>query len=112
MDLKVEVPAFAHTAGEGVRHGAAGLLGGQDGLPHDYRLVTESGSVPLKTKEYGIRIGAGSRLEIRSGGGGGWGDPAKRRSEDRARDRAWEFVKDGSTPSSSPNPTPKASSGS
>jgi N-methylhydantoinase B len=103
MDLKVEVPGYAHTAGEGVRHGAAGILGGQDGLPHDYRLVSETGSVPLKTKEYGIHIGAGDRLEIRSGGGGGWGDPAKRRPQDRDRDRAWEFVADEPTPASQSN---------
>jgi N-methylhydantoinase B len=103
MDLKVEVPGFAHTAGEGIRYGAAGILGGRDGLPHDYRLVSETGSVPLKTKEYGIHIGAGDRLEIRSGGGGGWGDPAKRRPEDRARDRAWEFVADEPTLASQSN---------
>ena len=103
MDLKVEVPGFAHTAGEGIRYGAAGILGGRDGLPHDYQLVSEKGSVPLKTKEYGIHIGAGDRLEIRSGGGGGWGDPAKRRPEDRARDRTWEFVADESEPASQSN---------
>ena len=61
------------------------------------------GSVPLKTKEYGIHIGAGDRLEIRSGGGGGWGDPAKRRPEDRARDRTWEFVADEPEPASQSN---------
>ncbi len=92
MDLRVEVPAFAHTAGEGIRHGAAGISGGQDGAPHDYRLVTGERSTPLKTKEFGIRIESGSLLEIRSGGGGGWGDPAERRAEDRARDLEREFV--------------------
>ncbi|MGI6853412.1 hydantoinase B/oxoprolinase family protein [Mesorhizobium sp. 1B3] len=92
MDLRVEVPAFAHTAGEGIRHGAAGICGGKDGAPHDYRLVTEDASIPLRTKEFGIRIESGSLLAIRSGGGGGWGDPAKRRAEDRAKDLEREFV--------------------
>jgi N-methylhydantoinase B len=92
MDLRVEVPAFAHTAGEGIRHGAAGIAGGDDGLPHSYHLVSESGTVALKTKEFGIRIADGSLLQIRSGGGGGWGDPAARTPEDRARDLTREFV--------------------
>jgi N-methylhydantoinase B len=38
----------------------------------------------LKTKEIGIAIEPGDRLELRSGGGGGWGPPSDR---DRARKR-------------------------
>ena len=92
MDLVVEVPAYAHTAGEGVRHGAAGMLGGNDGQPHDYRLTGEAGSRALKTKEFGIAIAAGDRLEIRSGGGGGWGDPARRSVEARQHDAIHGYV--------------------
>ncbi|MGQ9366411.1 hydantoinase B/oxoprolinase family protein [Azospirillum sp. ST 5-10] len=92
MDLRVEVPAYAHTAGEGIRHGAAGIAGGRDGLPHSYHLVSADGSVPLPTKKFGIQIAAGSLLQIRSGGGGGWGDPDLRSAEDRDRDRRREFV--------------------
>ena len=90
LDLVVETakPALANTAGDGVRHGACGMLGGQDGAPHDYRLLSE-GREPrvLKTKEVGIAIRPGECFEIRSGGGGGWGPPAKRSAEARARDR-------------------------
>ncbi|WP_137391164.1 hydantoinase B/oxoprolinase family protein [Rhodoligotrophos defluvii] len=92
MRLRVEVPAYAHTAGEGIRHGAAGMLGGKDGLPHHYRLISNGSVRDLKTKEYGIEINAGDLLDINSGGGGGWGDPARRSPDARKRDREREMV--------------------
>lgn len=89
LDLVVETakPARANTAGDGARHGACGLLGGKDGEPHHYRLLSE-GHAPreLKTKEVGIEIRPGDVLEIRSSGGGGWGPPEKRSEEARKRD--------------------------
>lgn len=86
LDLRVEVPAYAHTAGEGVRHGAAGINGGRDGAPHDYRMVTAEGETALRTKQFGINIPEGTLFHIQSGGGGGWGRPEERSLEDRARD--------------------------
>lgn len=95
LDLLVETktPARANTAGDGARHGACGMLGGADGKPHRYRLLSE-GREPrvLKTKEIGIEIRPGDLLEIRSGGGGGWGAPGDRSREARARDRDEGFV--------------------
>jgi N-methylhydantoinase B len=89
LDLVVETakPARANTAGDGARHGACGLLGGKDGEPHHYHLLSE-GHAPreLKTKEVGIEIRPGDVLEIRSSGGGGWGPPEKRSEEARKRD--------------------------
>ena len=40
LELVVEVaePAVANTAGDGIRHGACGILGGADGQPHRYVL--------------------------------------------------------------------------
>ncbi|MGX9394020.1 hydantoinase B/oxoprolinase family protein (plasmid) [Nitrobacteraceae bacterium UC4446_H13] len=92
LDLRIEVPAFAHTAGEGVRHGAAGIAGGQDGAPHDYRLVGPQGVVPLMTKSFGLEISPEMKIEVRSGGGGGWGDPARRSHAARAIDLQRGFV--------------------
>ena len=72
-------PAVGNTAGDGVKHGACGILGGEDGLPHRYTLY--SGNEPsraIKTKETGLVIHPGDRLVLESGGGGGWGGPAKR----------------------------------
>ena len=63
------------------------MLGGEDGAPHAYRLLSE-GSPPrvLKTKEIGIKIQPRDVLEIRSGGGGGWGPAEKRSIEARRKD--------------------------
>jgi N-methylhydantoinase B len=90
LDLVVQTrgPAIANTAGDGVRHGACGMLGGEDGAPHAYRLLSEG--LPrraLKTKETGIQIRPGDTLEIRSGGGGGWGPAGKRSSDAQMKDR-------------------------
>ena len=55
--LETEKPAIGNTAGDGVRHGACGMLGGEDGKPHHYRLLSE-GREPrvLRTKEVGIEL--------------------------------------------------------
>lgn len=90
LDLVLETakPALANTAGDGVRHGPCGLLGGEDGVPHSYRLLSE-GREPrvLRTKEVGIEVRPGDCLEVRSSGGGGWGPPAERSPQVRERDR-------------------------
>jgi N-methylhydantoinase B len=95
LELVVEVaePARANTAGDGVRHGACGILGGEDGVPHRYVLRSEGQAErPLKTKEVGIVIRPGDVLDVRSGGGGGFGDPAQRDAGAQARDRRLGFV--------------------
>ncbi len=87
MVLETEKPARGNTAGEGVRHGPCGMLGGKDGAPHRYRLLSE-GRAPreLRTKEVGIDLLPGDCLEIRSSGGGGWGPPEKRTAAARKHD--------------------------
>jgi N-methylhydantoinase B len=95
LDLvfEIEKPALGNTAGDGVRHGSCGLLGGKDGKPHHYRLLS-AGRPPrvLRTKEVGIEIRPGDCLEVRSAGGGGWGPPEKRSPEARKRDLAQGLV--------------------
>ena len=90
LDLVLETEKIAkgNTAGDGARHGPCGMLGGEDGKPHHYRLLSE-GREPrvLRTKEVGIELRPGDCLEIRSSGGGGWGPPDKRSAEARQRDR-------------------------
>lgn len=89
LDLvfEIEKPAFANTAGDGVRHGACGMRGGIDGVPHDYRLVSEGRATRiLKTKEVGIEIRPCDVLKVRSGGGGGWGLPENRSVASRTHD--------------------------
>jgi len=95
LEFTVEIaePALGNTAGDGVRHGACGILGGTDGLPHRYTLHSE-GRPPreIKTKEVGIPIRPGDVFKVESGGGGGWGDPKLRSTEARARDVELGFV--------------------
>ncbi len=95
LELVVEVaePARGNTAGDGVKYGACGILGGEDGLPHRY-VLRSKGKKPreIKTKEVGIAIAPGDVFMIESGGGGGWGDAEKRRPEARERDVANGFV--------------------
>ncbi len=89
LRLRVESdgPCRANTAGDGARHGAAGILGGQDGKPHHYVLERKAGnSRVLRTKEVGISVEPGDILHVQSGGGGGWGPPDKRDPAARARD--------------------------
>jgi N-methylhydantoinase B len=88
MVLETAKPALGNTAGDGARHGPCGMLGGEDGAPHRYRLLSE-GREPrvLRTKEVGIEIRPGDCIEVRSSGGGGWGSPDRRSAAARVRDR-------------------------
>jgi len=99
MVVETTEPALANTAGDGVVHGACGILGGADGAPHRYILYSE-GREPraIRTKETGLEIRPGDRLVLESGGGGGWGDPANRASGDRARDVQTGFTSESPPP--------------
>ena len=86
-------PAVANTAGDGIRHAPYGLLGGRDGLPHRYRLLSRGRPARvLKTKEVGILVRPGDVFFVESSGGGGYGPPAQRTAEARARDSENGFV--------------------
>lgn len=94
--VEVAEPAVANTAGDGIRHGACGLFGGQDGAPHHYVLRSAGGEErALRTKEAGIVIAPGDIIVAQSGGGGGWGNPAERSAEERQRDETLGFVTSG-----------------
>ena len=100
LSLRVDSdgPARANTAGDGIRHGSAGMCGGADGRPHHYVLARTDGSEQvLKTKSTGLVINPGDRIVVQSSGGGGWGDPSKRDPAARARDEREGYV--------SPTPT-------
>jgi N-methylhydantoinase B len=89
MRLRVETDgvAVANTAGEGIVHGARGILGGHDGEPHDYTLLPPNGPPrKLKSKEINVPVPPGSVIHVLSGGGGGWGDPTLRDTASRERD--------------------------
>ncbi len=74
LEMEIDQPARANTAGDGVRHAPYGLLGGEDGRPSRYRLRSRDGRRrTLKTKEVGIPVLPGDVFEIESSGGGGYG---------------------------------------
>ena len=93
MVVEIAEPAVGNTAGDGVRHGACGILGGIDGVPHRYTLFSEGQPPrPIRTKEVGIEIDPGDVLVLESGGGGGWGDPASRNPDATAHDIENGFI--------------------
>ena len=73
MVVETAEPAVGNTAGEGVRYGACGILGGEDGARTATRCIP-AGRAPrsIRTKETGLEIRPGDRLVLESGGGGGW----------------------------------------
>jgi len=79
LRIEAEGTTMANTAGEGIVHGARGMVGGQDGAPHDYTLLPPNAPPrKLKSKEINVPVPPGSVIHVLSGGGGGWGDPVKR----------------------------------
>jgi N-methylhydantoinase B len=92
LRMETKEPAVANTAGDGVRHPSYGILGGQDGRPHRYRLVSKGKERLLKTKEVGVPVMPGDVFLVESAGGGGYGPPAKRTAAARASDATNGFV--------------------
>ena len=88
MVVETAEPAVGNTAGDGVRHGACGILGGVDGSPHRYILYSE-GREPreISTKETGMVIRPGDRLVLESAAAAAGATPAKRPPESRTRRR-------------------------
>jgi N-methylhydantoinase B len=99
-------PTVGNTAGDGVRHGACGILGGADGVPHRYMLYSEPRPPrAIRTKETGLVIRPGDVLVLESGGGGGWGDPAERDPDAVARDLDNGFVTTAASEADKPRQT-------
>jgi len=94
LELRMEAtePARGNTAGDGIRHAAYGILGGRDGKPHSYRMISRGHTTFLATKEVGIPILPGSVFHIESAGGGGYGPPARRDPSARQADSVNGFV--------------------
>ena len=89
MILETDYPALANVAGDGLRHGARGMRGGQDGAPHDYRMLApDEEELKLPSKVEGQHVPPGTLFKIHSGGGGGWGAPEERDDAARQADMA------------------------
>ena len=95
--VETDTPAVANVAGDGLRHGARGMLGGEDGLPHRYYLrAPGTEKVALASKMEGLPVPPGSTFEVHSGGGGGWGPPDERAADARQRDFANDLTTESS----------------
>ena len=69
-----------------------GLFGGEDGEPPEV-WVTRPGQAPMHIlKANNLKVEPGSKILVKTGGGGGWGDPAQRPAEARGRDRRLELA--------------------
>lgn len=68
-----------------------GLFGGEDGAPPEVWVI-HLGQAPMHIlKANNLKVEPGARILVKTGGGGGWGDPTERADEDRARDRRLEL---------------------
>jgi len=94
LRLRVDTtaPGSANTAGDGTRHPSFGILGGLDGRPHRYRLLSGDSERELLTKEVDIAVLPGDVFLVESSGGGGYGPPEQRSAEARASDLDNGFV--------------------
>ncbi|MXZ67906.1 MAG: hydantoinase B/oxoprolinase family protein [Acidimicrobiia bacterium] len=69
-----------------------GLFGGQDGASPEVWVHRPGEEPEMILKVNDLKVDAGTRLVAKTGGGGGWGDPAERAEEARARDRRLQLV--------------------
>ena len=80
-------PALLNTAGDGIVVPPFGLFGAADGLPHNYKIVSNGADRVLGSKETGVVVNPGDHIVCLSSGGGGYGPPGDR--DDKAL--AWDL---------------------
>ena len=73
-----EGPARLNTAGDGIVVPPFGLFEGQDGLPHDYKILSNGSERSLGSKETEVKVNPGDHVYCLSSGGGGYGNPSDR----------------------------------
>ncbi len=87
MVYEGDEPAKLNMAGDGVINPPFGLFGGEPGLPHRYKVVSNGKERMLKSKETEVPIMPGDHIVALSAGGGGYGPSDSRDASSRARDR-------------------------
>jgi N-methylhydantoinase B len=80
--------------GERGRFAPFGVNGGGPGATNRFAWTDETGThePPMASKVVGVSLPTGGRVRLETPGGGGWGDPAARDPEARARDVRRGFV--------------------
>jgi len=69
-----------------------GLFGGSAGKPPEVWVYRPGKPGVHMLKANNLKVETGTRILVKTGGGGGWGDPAERSADDRERDRRLEMV--------------------
>ena len=92
----LEDSAEAFIFGERGKSAPKGIHGGQPALPNvfEYCQNGEWKTPPMVSKMLGIQLKKGDRLRLQTPGGGGWGAPAERSAQDRAKDGALGYTKE------------------
>jgi N-methylhydantoinase B len=95
MEL-LEDSAEAFIFGERGKSAPKGIHGGQAALPNvfEYCQNGEWKTPPMASKMLGIHLKKGDRVRLQTPGGGGWGNPADRSEQDRAKDSALGYTKE------------------
>lgn len=91
-EYEILAPCAVNLWFERTKQPSWGLFGGEDGASPDV-WVYRPGQAPTRIlKANGLKVEAGTRLLVKTGGGGGWGNPAERSEAHRERDRRLEMV--------------------
>jgi N-methylhydantoinase B len=92
--VRVTAPLTVNTNAERTLCAPWGLLGGLAALPNQMQVERADGSLenPRHGKFHSIRLEPNDTMITRSGGGGGFGDPAKRPREAVQRDVACGYI--------------------
>ena len=90
----LEESAEAFIFGERGKAAPKGIAGGQAALPNVFEYENEGvwKTPPMVSKMLGIRLKKGERVRLQTPGGGGWGKPAERSAEARAKDLEEAYV--------------------
>lgn len=72
-----------------------GLDGGREGRPNAWGIRDGDGRLELLPKVTGLKVPRGATVVVRTGGGGGWGDPARRSAEQVHEDLRGGYVSEG-----------------
>jgi N-methylhydantoinase B len=90
----LEDSAQAFIFGERGRAAPKGIAGGGCGALNVFRFHTQGTwhTPPMASKMLGIQLQRGDRVRLETPGGGGYGQPAQRRAEDRAADLAQGYT--------------------
>jgi N-methylhydantoinase B len=86
IEIEALEDSYTTSVLEATKRAPAGVAGGGEALPNKGLLIRADGTAHPMNKHTADRIEKGAKLRLESGGGGGYGDPAKRPVEAVADD--------------------------